>query len=213
MSAFLKNADIRILGSISYDEAMHLQDEEFQKVRDGISRGAVFLLEHDPPVVTLGRRSDTRSLFITEDKLALQGYQLRKTTRGGLVTVHEPGQAIAYFVTPTSAKSSASFVMHVMRTAAKFLAKVYGISANYDNNRPGLWINGRKLCFCGFDFTGGVSRHGFAINVSNTMKGFSMIVPCGMPDTQIVSVSEILESPVDCRFFINKLASFFCAMQ
>ncbi len=208
MTSFLKKVDIRVIGIIGYDEAMLLQDAEYQNVRDGISQGAIFLLEHDPPVITVGRRTDRCFFLLSENELANQGYQLRKTTRGGLATAHEPGQAVVYFVIPTPAKSSASFVLNIMRVAAEFIARTYGIQCDYDDSRPGLWINGMKLCSCGFDFTGGISRHGIAINVSNSMKGFSFIVPCGMPEAKITSISEILHTHVDCRSFLNEFASF-----
>lgn len=211
MNSFLKNADIRILGSIPYDEAMHLQDEEYQHVQSGISNGAVFLLEHDPPVITLGKRAKAQSLLIREEEVVRHGYQIRAASRGGLATVHEPGQAIAYFVVPVAAKSGGSFVSQILQLVADFLIKEYGITVQNDNERPGLWWSGKKICFCGFDLSGGVSRHGIAINVANSMKGFSMIVPCGMPDVKTTSLSQILTQHIYCDTFLKNFASFLRA--
>ncbi len=202
-------ADIRVIGSISHDEAMRLQDEEYERVRSGISRGSVFFLEHNPPVITLGRRDDAQSLLVQEDDILRRGYQLRATRRGGLATVHEPGQAVVYFVLPVAPKSGSIFVSQILQLAAEFLENAYGIIVQNDASRPGLWWNEKKLCFCGFDFSGGISRHGIAINVSNSMQGFSMIVPCGMPDAAITSVSEILKRHIDCGSFIAEFSAFF----
>ena len=207
----LADADIRILGAISHDEAMHLQEQEYKRVRSGISHGSVFFLEHNPPVITLGRRAGAQSLLVREDDILRRGYQLRTTNRGGLATVHEPGQAVVYFVLPVAPKSGSIFVSQILQLAAEFLENTYGILVRNDVSRPGLWWNEKKLCFCGFDFSGGISRHGIAINVSNSLEGFSMIVPCGMPDARATSVSEILERHVDCGSFIAEFSAFLRA--
>lgn len=202
MRNFLAHAHIRLLGSISYDDAMRIQDDEYRKVRAGMSNGCVLLLEHSPAVITLGRRADAASLLHSENELAQKGYHVRKATRGGLATVHEPGQAVVYFVVPIPAKSSARFVQFIMRLTAEFLKNRYGIIVEYDESRPGLWWHHKKLCACGFDFSGGVSRHGIAINVCNNLEGFSMIVPCGIQGAETISASEILGQKIPCEEFI-----------
>ncbi|MCX7677868.1 MAG: lipoyl(octanoyl) transferase [Spirochaetes bacterium] len=202
---------IRFLGNISYDDAMHEQEEEYEKVRSGNSQGAVFLLEHNPPVITFGKRDNQNSLLLHEHEIIRRGYQIRTASRGGFATVHEPGQAIVYFVVPIKPKSSKVFVSHILHLTSQFLLMQYGIVTQCELLPTGLWWQDRKLCFCGFDFSGGVSRHGIALNICNTMEGFSMIIPCGMTHLKPTSLSEILQTNIDCTDFLHQFALFLKA--
>lgn len=203
------NIDICIATSISYDDAMHLQNEAIEKIQKGISKGVLFFLEHNPPVITFGRHASRDSLLLSENEIANLGYQIRYASRGGFVTVHEPGQAVIYVVVPIKPKAAVLFVSHIIQLTAQFLLREYNIATHCEISPPGLWWNGKKICFCGFDFTGGISRHGIAINVCNSMKGFSMIIPCGMPNLQIISLEKILQKPISCEEFLRRAANFF----
>jgi lipoyl(octanoyl) transferase len=208
MSILPESADILMLGRINYSQAMAIQDRHWNRVREGKSAGAVLLLENDPPVITLGRRATSKALCVSEENIKKAGFAIHHSSRGGFATVHEPGQAVVYFVLPVEAKSTGFFVSHILHLAADFLAKSYGIIAQHDAHRPGLWWNGEKLCACGFDLTGGVSRHGIAINVSNSLAGFSLIIPCGMRGIEATSVSRILHRTIECGSFLNEFAAY-----
>ena len=86
---------VRDLGRIAYAEAMRLQDDLVeQRLREDIG-DALLLLEH-PPVITLGRRGSMEHIFAAETALARLGIAVERTTRGGLVTYHGPGQLVGY---------------------------------------------------------------------------------------------------------------------
>jgi len=182
---------IETLGFVDYDTAMRIQLGERDRVMRGQSHGAVFLLEHDPPVITLGRNADFGNLRVTESEAAAAGYQVCRSSRGGDITVHEPGQLVAYFVMPVQSKSSSAVVESVL-AIAKACVERYLPDVRYDSRMPRLWISDRKICSVGLDLTGGVSMHGVAINVSNDLKGFGMIVPCGLSGFGVTSISREL---------------------
>uniref|UniRef100_UPI0038B33381 lipoyl protein ligase domain-containing protein n=1 Tax=Gemmatimonas sp. TaxID=1962908 RepID=UPI0038B33381 len=87
---------VRALGLVPYDEVWALQRETARRRISGEEPHDVLLLVQHPPVVTLGRRTKPEHLLATADQLAALGVQLRDVERGGDVTVHEPGQLVAY---------------------------------------------------------------------------------------------------------------------
>lgn len=182
--------EIEIIENIDYDAALNLQIKEKEKVKAGESGGKIFLLEHNPPVITFGRHADKNNLLVRKDFIENKGYQLREVSRGGDITVHEPGQLVAYLVLPLKTNSVRSFVENVMITLRDCLYQKYGLQSEYIENKAGLWIENRKLCSVGFDLRGRVSMHGFALNVCNTLEGFSYIVPCGLTGISMTSMSK-----------------------
>ncbi len=186
---------IEQLGVVDYDTAICIQLEERDRVMRGQSPGTIFILEHDPAVITLGRNADPANLRVTVSEAAAAGYQVRRSSRGGDVTVHEQGQMVAYFVIPIRSKSSSAVVEFVLGVAKACVGR-YLPDVRYDPRRPGLWISDRKICSVGLDLTGGVSMHGVAINVSNNLKGFGMIVPCGLSGSGVTSISRELDRGV-----------------
>ena len=195
-------------GRLPFDTALIMQQEERERVRAGRSPGKIFILEHDPPVITLGRRASKENFLIPEKNILAAGYQVRHTGRGGDVTVHEPGQVVVYFVLPFRTKAVKAFVEWVMVRAAHTL-RDYLLDVQYDPKRPGLWVENRKICSVGFDLTGGVSMHGIAINVANSLRGFGLVAPCGMRDAVMTSLSREVNRPVDTAEVIEALCTTY----
>ncbi len=189
---------IKELSKVSYDAAEKLQLEERERVKNGESSGTIFFLEHDPAVITLGKNAIESNILIPEKYLATKGYDVRKVSRGGDVTVHEPGQLVVYFVLPLKPKAVREFVDGIMKAVISSLLEV-GIKANFDDKKPGLWVENRKICSVGFDLTGRVSMHGIALNVCNTLEGFSLIVPCGLSGVKMTSVSKELNRSISIQ--------------
>lgn len=186
---------IKELGKINYDTAEKLQLEERERVKNGESSGTIFFLEHNPAVITLGKNAIESNILIPEKYLATKGYDVRKVSRGGDVTVHEPGQLVVYFVLPLKPKAVREFVDGIMRAVISSLLEL-GVKANFDDKKPGLWVEDRKICSVGFDLTGRVSMHGIALNICNTLEGFNLIVPCGLSGVKMTSVSKELNRSI-----------------
>lgn len=189
---------IKELGKINYDTAEKLQLEERERVKNGESSGTIFFLEHNPAVITLGKNAIESNILIPEKYLATKGYDVRKVSRGGDVTVHEPGQLVVYFVLPLKPKAVREFVDGIMRAVISSLLEV-GVKANFDDKKPGLWVEDRKICSVGFDLTGRVSMHGIALNICNTLEGFNLIVPCGLSGVKMTSVSKELNRSISIQ--------------
>jgi lipoate-protein ligase B len=204
----MKTYHIEKAGRLSFDSALAMQQDERVRVLGGVSQGKIFLLEHDPPVITLGRRASKENFLIPEKDIVAAGYQVRRTGRGGDVTVHEPGQVVAYFVLPFRTKAVKDFVEWVMAGTACVM-KDYLPDVIYDPHRPGLWIENRKICSVGFDLTGGVSMHGIAINVANSLRGFALVAPCGMRDVIMTSLSREVNHAVHVGEIIDALAAAY----
>lgn len=199
----------KILGKIDYDSAVKLQLEERERVKNGESTGTIFFLEHNPAVITLGRNAIESNMLIPEKLLESRGYQVRKVTRGGDVTVHEPGQLVVYFVVPLKSKAVRGFVDGVMHGVSLCLKERFGINAKFSQDKPGLWVDDRKICSVGFDLTQRVSMHGIALNVCNTLEGFSLIVPCGLPGVKMTTISKELGRDVKVNDAIEFIKTYF----
>lgn len=204
----MNKVEIKNLGKIKYNLAFNIQKQEKEKVKNKESSGSIFLLEHVPAVITVGRNATKKNLLVTEEFLNENGFELEKTSRGGDVTVHEPGQLVIYYVLPLRPKQVKTFVDKVIKQLQDFLKNEYNIKASYKEDKPGLWYKGQKICSIGFDLTSGVSMHGIALNVSNDMKGFSLIVPCGLQNVKMTSISKILGTYVSIEEASLKMVKY-----
>jgi len=199
----------QFLGQIDYDAAVKLQLAERERVKNGESTGTIFFLEHKPAVITLGRNAIESNMLVPEKLLESRGYQVRKVSRGGDVTVHEPGQLVIYFVVPLKSKAVRNFVDGVTNAISSCLKKDFGVNAVFRQDKPGLWVEDRKICSVGFDLTQKVSMHGIALNVCNSLEGFSLIVPCGLPGVKMTTVSKELNREVNVNDVIEFIKGYF----
>ena len=164
--------------------------------QDVVSAGAdlayLVLLEHDPPVITLGRRHGEQHVLASSEELATRGIELHQTDRGGDVTYHGPGQLVGY---PIIALDRRSRCVHryfrdleevLIRLAARF-----GVEAGRIEGLTGVWVEGRKLAAMGITVRKWVAYHGFAFNVCPDLSHFELIVPCGIRDRGVTSLREL----------------------
>lgn len=199
----------QFLGQIDYDAAVELQLAERERVKSGESEGSIFFLEHKPAVITLGRNAIESNMLVPEKLLESRGYQVRKVSRGGDVTVHEPGQLVIYFVVPLRSKAVREFVDSVTNAITMCLKKDLGLEVAFRQDKPGLWVDDRKICSVGFDLTQKVSMHGIALNVCNSLEGFSLIVPCGLPGVKMTTISKELKREVTVNDVIESMKTYF----
>ena len=184
----MNSVQIKDLGQIDYDSSLELQMEERLRVKDGLSCGTIFFLEHKPPVITLGRNAISSNMLFPRKLLENKGYHVREVSRGGDITVHEPGQLVIYFVMPLKAKAVRNFVDGIVSVLLSCIKDDFNLCAEFDAEKPGLWIKGKKLCSIGFDLTQKVSMHGIALNICNTLEGFSLIIPCGLSGVKMTTM-------------------------
>lgn len=171
------------LGRIPYEKGLLLQEHWVQAASIGSER--LLLLEHDP-VFTIGRTQDASSLL---DPNQLP-YPVYRINRGGQATYHGPGQLVAYPILNLAARG------RDLHRYLRFLEKViiavvneYSLKGRRRMGLTGVWIENRKIASIGIGVRRWVSMHGFALNVAKNLTGFSDIVPCGISDVVMTSLS------------------------
>jgi lipoate-protein ligase B len=75
----------------------------------------------------------------------------------------------------------------------------YKIKSRREEGYTGVWVGGEKIGFVGVRIVGGTTMHGFSLNVNNDLSPFNMIVPCGIQDVMITSISKLLKTNIDIK--------------
>jgi lipoyl(octanoyl) transferase len=190
--------DVRRLGRLDYDAAVTLQQTLVEDRRAGRIGDTLLLLEH-PPVITLGVKTRGSSVHVIapDADLRRRGVIVRTTGRGGDVTYHGPGQLIGYPILDLN-PDRRDVHRYVRDLEAMIIRAVgsLGVDAGRVDGLTGVWVgpNGRedKLAAIGVRISRWITSHGFALNVSIDLEGFSMIVPCGITDHGVTSLERIL---------------------
>ena len=197
---------VRWLGRVDYDEA-----DALQRALHGAGDDVLLLLEH-PHTYTLGRRGDAGNVLVDP---ASVGAVLRHADRGGDVTYHGPGQLVAYPIVSLPVwqgglPDAVAYVRRLEQVVVTTLADL-GVVATTDPQYPGVWIDGAKVAQVGVRVEGGRTRHGIAINVDTDATMFGHIVPCGIVDRSVTSLTEYLGRPVDLRAVADAFVPAFAA--
>jgi lipoyl(octanoyl) transferase len=171
---------------IDYQSAWNLQRDIHQAVVAKSLPDTVLLLEH-PSVYTAGRRTESF-------ERPTDGTPVVDVDRGGKITWHGPGQLIGYPI--LHLPSPMDVVSHVRRLEDVLI----GICADFDletariKGRSGVWVldsvEDRKIAAIGVRVAQGVTMHGFALNCNNDLSWFDRIVPCGIRDAGVTTMSK-----------------------
>lgn len=154
------------------------------------------LVEHEP-VITLGRHGDQANLLLPEEDLAARGVDLHHVERGGDITYHGPGQLVGYPI--LALRQRGLSVRSLMRGLEEALIRAvaqWGIPAYRIEGLTGVWHERGKLAALGVAVQGGVSFHGFALNVDPNLAHFQFIVPCGIVGKPVTSMVQVLQQPL-----------------
>src|SRR5438067_5307259 len=128
---------------------MALQDSIAEaRLRDEIP-DTLLLLEH-PPVITLGRRGSPQDIFLAEDELRRRGIAVEKTTRGGLVTYHGPGQLVGYPIVKLRARRlTVPCYVRALELAIISALSDVGVASHLDPDHIGVWTSAGKIAAIG----------------------------------------------------------------
>ena len=186
------------LGRAPYLPTLALQERLWQTVVDAPTDTAyLVLVEHNPPVITLGRSAKPEHLLRPREELDRAGIEVHAVGRGGDVTYHGPGQLVAYPIVNVARHSSG--VRDYVRRLEEALIRVaaaYGLAARRIEKLTGVWTDAGKLAAIGVAIRRGVSMHGLALNVNPDLGGFDLIVPCGLHGRQVTSLARLLGRPL-----------------
>jgi lipoyl(octanoyl) transferase len=186
----LTTLDVQRLGSVGYADALGLQtDLHERRSRDEIA-DTLLLLEH-PHVYTIGRRGSTDDVLLDEDALRARGVDVVEADRGGQVTYHGPGQLVGYpIVWLGPGADLVKYVRNLEEVMIRAMA-TFGIDAGRNEANSGIWVGNSKLGAIGVRVARGVTKHGFAVNVTTDLSYFAGIVPCGLFDKGVTSMATL----------------------
>jgi lipoyl(octanoyl) transferase len=190
----MRLVEVRRLGVVPYGDALQLQQELVAERRAGKIPDTLLLLEH-PHVLTLGvHKGGGRShVLATPGRLAALGVELFETGRGGDVTYHGPGQIVGYPI--LDLRPDRCDVHRYVRDLEEVMIRVageHGIEAGRIKGLTGTWVRDEKLGAIGVRISRWITSHGFAFNVNTDLTYFNLIVPCGITDRGVTSLSKIL---------------------
>ncbi len=184
--------EFQTLGCVPYEEAERIQRKTWEeRVADRISDRILFL-EH-PAVYTVGKQDVSGDWRRDEVWRRQAGIHLAKTDRGGRVTYHGPGQLVGYCILKLRGRlKSVPTLVSELQTALVDTLASWGLAAEGDARYPGVWVRNEsgleKIAAIGLAISRGVTRHGFALNVSPNLDHYAGIVPCGIPDRSVTSM-------------------------
>ena len=166
---------------ISYEKAMLFMNKRVQEVKNGDNNELLWILEH-PKTYTAG-------VSFKKNEVIDKKIKIIKTNRGGKITLHNPGQKIIYFVIDLNKrkKDIRKLITTLENSIIEFL-KSYKIKAKEDKKNIGIWVKGKKIAAIGLRVSRWVAFHGISINISNNLKEYLKIIPCGLDNTKITSI-------------------------
>lgn len=187
MSARLGLVD---LGRRPYGEVLELQrDLCRRRMADELRQDLLLLVEHDP-VVTLGRGTRPGSLPLPPAELERRGVAVAEVERGGDVTYHGPGQLVGYPILQLREhREDLHWYLRQLEAVLITALGRLGVPAERNPGLTGVWTGGRKIASLGIHVKQWVTFHGFALNVSTDLRGFDLIVPCGIEGVVMTSVA------------------------
>lgn len=195
----------RWLGRLPYEEAWDLQRAIHEGRVEGRTADDYLLLLEHPPVYTVGRFATGGGMLISEEHAAGLGAEFFRVDRGGDVTFHGPGQLVGYPIFGLGPKPDV--VGHVRRIEQALIGVLadLGIEAWREDGFTGVWTAQGKVAAIGVRTSRGVTMHGFALNVTTDLKWFGHIVPCGIPDRPVTSISQILGRDISIEEVVDLL--------
>lgn len=183
---------------IPFRDAWSRQEQYVREIQKGIRPSTLIFCEH-PAVLTIGREGGEHNVKIDPALLFMQGIEVIPINRGGDITAHNPGQLIGYplFHLSEYREDLHWFLRSIEDIIMQVLAE-YGIASGRVEGKTGVWVEQeRKICAIGLHCSRWVTSHGFALNVNNELSIFDSIVPCGIPDKEVTSMSKELGIMVD----------------
>ena len=185
----MRPLDVRLLGLVSYDDALALQRTLVEDRRADRVPDLLLLLQH-PPVLTLGVRGGRSNIVVPAERLRALGIEVRETGRGGDVTYHGPGQVVGYPI--LDLRPDRCDVHRYVRDLEEVMIRAsadYGVAAGRVKGLTGAWVGAEKIGAIGVRISRWITSHGFAFNVTTDLEHFELIVPCGIADRGVTSLA------------------------
>lgn len=204
----MSNLRFTTLANLDYLAAIRLQ-ERLVALKQRNSLSDVLLFVEHPHVYTLGRGGKEANV------LAPREVPVHRTSRGGDVTYHGPGQLVVYPIVDLRSKLRKDvhrYVRNLEQSAIQTLAD-FGITATRRPPHTGIWIDNRKIAAIGVAVRRCITYHGLALNLNTDLSYFQRIVPCGLAWAEVTSMEQELGDAQDMERvkerFLHHFADIF----
>lgn len=175
-------------GLMQYLDALDLQRSLHREIADGARENTLLLLEH-PSVFTAGKRTQMH-------ERPSDGSLVIDVDRGGKITWHGPGQLVGYPIVRLAKPTELVGFVREIEGALIAICSELGLSTQRVDGRSGVWVvdgsSQRKIAAIGIRVASGVSMHGFALNIDPDLSAYESIIPCGIDDASVTSLSKEL---------------------
>ena len=202
--------EIQNWGLIDYNEAWAKQKEIVEDIQKNRDKSVLVFCEH-PSVITVGKSGSENNVLGNSEFFNHLGIKVIHNDRGGDVTLHNPGQLVGYPIfNLEDFKTDLHWFLREIEDSIIELLKKFSIESHTIEGLTGVWIeNQRKICAMGLHCSRWVTSHGFALNINNNLKEFNYIIPCGISDKQVTSISKEIGTDIDINLVRNECAMVF----
>ena len=182
----MKNAEIKDLGLVDYDEAWKLMSQSILN-RSDESPDEIWFLEHNP-IYTLGQAALEGNIISEND------IPIIRTDRGGQVTYHGPGQLMIYFLLNLRRlKWGPKKLIFELESLLIDLLSRYEIQGERVAGAPGIYVNQKKIASIGLKIKKGFCYHGISLNIDMDLKPFDNIITCGIESLEVIQVKDFTD--------------------
>ncbi|WP_322412048.1 lipoyl(octanoyl) transferase LipB [Microbacterium invictum] len=194
---------------VPYADAWTLQRRVHGEVVRAERSDTLLLLEHEP-VFTAGKRTETH-------ERPTDGTPVVDVDRGGKITWHGPGQLVGYPI--VRLREPVDVVAHVRRLERLLIEALarHGVDGFQVEGRSGVWVrrplSTDKVAAIGVRVERGVTMHGFAVNCDNSLAPFRQIIPCGIADAGVTTISEVSGTETSPRDILPSITEVFLAAE
>ncbi|MCF8009813.1 MAG: lipoyl(octanoyl) transferase LipB [Clostridiales bacterium] len=202
---------VSVQGETDYDKALKVQEKLLYLRQQNKVEDIMLILQH-PPTLTMGKNAKDCNVIIPEEELKKQGGNIYKTSRGGDVTYHGPGQIVGYPIIDLKYNgiSVREYIYKIEETFIQLLNYEYKIAAVKGKAYRGVWIDNEKITAIGCAVKRWVTMHGFAFNINTNLEHYNWIIPCGITGKGITSLQKILGQPQDIVQVNKQVIKYFC---
>jgi lipoyl(octanoyl) transferase len=173
---------------VAYLDALELQRSLHKEIAADLRENTLLLLEH-PSVFTAGKRTQ-------DHERPNDGSLVIDVDRGGKITWNGPGQLVVYPIVRLAKPTELVGFVREIESALISICQELGLAAERVEGRSGVWVvddrGARKIAAIGIRVASGVSMHGFALNIDPDLSAYELIIPCGIDDASVTSLSKEL---------------------
>jgi lipoate-protein ligase B len=177
------------LGHVRFQEAWDVQRRIHADRVAGLTGDTLLFCEH-APVITMGKSGRKHNLLVSQEELRRRGVEYFDIERGGDLTYHGPGQLVCYPIFKLPRLREVQGFVRKMELSIISALRAFGVDGAQRREHAGVFVGPAKIASIGAAVQGGVTFHGFALDVCTDLSYFQLINPCGMPDTPVTSISK-----------------------